>query len=589
MKNLKQKLLSFFCGNQKVRKISISLKLGVPVLILMLIVSSAISLTCEKLYRQDLIAMGAEQSLAAAKMSKKSINVNAVFSIKEGEENTSSFYRTYIELMREATKTCNVYYMYVLRYDGEKVTYVIDTDENIETQAKIGEEFEVPYTDLETVFNGEDLVDKHIAEEDGIVTITAYTPLIDSEGRVAGVLGCDYNAQLIRDNIKNMTEKIGLIMGIGTCLSVVFLIIIISAVISNLKKINTKIYELANNEGDLTQEVNAKSGDEVELIADNLNKFLVSMRDMMLDIRDISTALENSSELINSNVSNVQEDVTDVSATMEEMSAAMEETSASLNQINSDIEKTMSLVDQIAQFANQGSTDSFKIMTKASDIKDKANKDVDMAKVLAEELKKEVKQRLEKSKEVDKISALSETIIGITKQTNLLALNASIEAARAGEAGRGFSVVADEIGKLATNSASTANEIKEVSEMVVEAVEELAKYTNKMVEFLDSIAMHGYEELISVSESYRIDVASMNDIMTNFNNSASYIQSAVKNMKESIDSINLAVEESAKGITEVTETSMNITNAMTDVTNSVEGNTKDVENLNNHINKFKLD
>lgn len=531
--------------------------------------------------------MGAEQSLAAAKMSRKSINVNAVFSLQEGDED-SSFYTTYINIMRDATKLCNVYYMYVLRYDGEKVTYILDTDESDE-QAKIGEEFSVPYSELESVFNGEDLVDQHIMEEDGLVTITAYTPLFDSEGKVAGVLGCDYNAQLIRDNIKDMTEKIGLIMGIGTCLSVVFLIIIISAVISNLKKINTKIYELANNEGDLTQEVDAKSGDEVELIANNLNKFLTSMKDMMLDIRDISIALENSSELINNNVNNVQEDVTDVSATMEEMSAAMEETSASLNQINSDIETTMGLVNQIAQFASQGSNDSSEIMIKASEIKDKANKDVGKAKVLAEELKEEVKQRLEKSKEIDKISTLSETIIGITKQTNLLALNASIEAARAGEAGRGFAVVADEIGKLATNSASTANEIKEVSEMVVEAVEELAKYTNKMVEFLDNIAMHGYEELINVSESYRVDVASMNDIMTDFNNSASYIQDAVKNMKESIDSINLAIEESAKGITEVTETSMNITNAMTDVTSSVEGNTRDVENLNSHINKFKLD
>ena len=574
-------------NKQKVRVVSISLKLGIPMLILLFSICSILSIMCEKMFEEDLVHMGAQQALAAAKISAESINVNAAFSIKEGDEN-SSFYKTYLTIMRDAAETCDVCYMYTLRTDGEKVYYVIDTDESSE-QAKIGEEFELDYQDLAEVFNGEEIVDQYISEADDLYTITAYVPLFDSEGKVAGALGCDYNAQVIKDSIKEMTAKIGWAMGIGVCLSVVIMIVIISSVISNLKKINKKIYELANNEGDLTQSVDSRSGDEVELISNNLNGFLASMRDMMLNIRSISNALGNSAVSINNNVNTVQEDVTSVSATMEEMSAAMEETSASLQQIDADIDKTLDLVNKIAEFASKGANDSSDIMEKALDIKNKANKDVEEAQTSADELKEEVRARVEKSKEVDKISTLSEVIIGITNQTNLLALNASIEAARAGEAGRGFAVVADEIGKLATNSAATANEIKEVSVMVIDAVEELAKYTNKMMEFLDNIAMNGYAELIKVSDTYRDDVESMNNMMTEFNNSAQFIQTAVHNVKESVDTISLAIEESARGVSEVTATSMNITNAMLDVSKSVEGNTHEVDNLNSHIGKFKLD
>ncbi len=98
---------------------------------------------------------------------------------------------------------------------------------------------------------------------------------------------------------------------------------------------------------------------------------------------------------------------------------------------------------------------------------------------------KELSEAIEKSKSVEKINVLSEAILKITEQTNLLALNAAIEAARAGEAGKGFSVVAEEIRKLAEESNNTANEIQEITKIVVNAVENLANNSNKILTFID--------------------------------------------------------------------------------------------------------
>ncbi len=138
-----------------------------------------------------------------------------------------------------------------------------------------------------------------------------------------------------------------------------------------------------------------------------------------------------------------------------------------------------------------------------------------------------VQQKVEKSKDVDKIRELTKNIISITEETNLLALNASIEAARAGEAGKGFAVVADEIGKLATNSAASATESEQLK-------------TN-----MDGI-------------------------------------------RRTLEDVKTAVSESTIGVSTVTETAVRLTGNVSDIGKEADFNLEIVDRLNGEAGKFKL-
>ena len=312
------------------------------------------------------------------------------------------------------------------------------------------------------------------------------------------------------------------------------------------------------------------------------------IRSIMIHIADNSNQLNFSSKTVASRINETQSNITDVSATMEEMSAGMEETSASLAEINDEIVEISSEVENINSRAENGKASSDQIMVKAEMVYQNAIKEQVQAKRLAEEMSLNVNDKIKKSKAVETISALTANIISITNQTNLLSLNASIEAARAGEAGRGFAVVAEEIGKLAANSAEAAAQIQEVSKDVISAVNELAAEAEKMIIFMDETAMAGYEKLLETSKDYQSDVGDMNQMMNEFAASSEALKMNVESIRDSVNAVNIAIEESTRGITNVSEATVNITSTVDNIGVEVNTNLNIANGLDTEVNRFKL-
>ncbi|MBQ9989731.1 MAG: methyl-accepting chemotaxis protein, partial [Lachnospiraceae bacterium] len=313
------------------------------------------------------------------------------------------------------------------------------------------------------------------------------------------------------------------------------------------------------------------------------------IRGIMITISDNSLKLDGSTGSIVQKLSQAELSITDVSAFMEEMSASMEQTNYSLNQITESVGQVYTSLEAISGQADEGSKSSEKICVNAEEIYRNAAAERADAKNKADEMAIEVNERIKKSKAVEEISVLTSNILNISSQTNLLALNASIEAARAGEAGRGFAVVADEIGKLASNSAQTATQIQQVSAQVIQAVNELAERAASMLAFIDEIAMGGYEKLMETSQNYRNDVGDMNAMMSSFAQESEHIKESVEHIREAVSSVNIAAEESAKGVTSVTGTAVELTDNIKMIGDEANVNREIAGKLNEEVNKFKLE
>lgn len=572
-------------GKIRTRRLTIRAKILIPSVIIVVLVCGLMGYNSYTRFEESMVRMGVEEADMAATIVADSLDANLVSEVTVGSEGTQVYQNLQGDL-RKKQKACGIAFLYTLYTDGKKVYYGVDSDEDA---AKVGDEFADSYAELEPVFGGKEYIQNYIDHTEDGDLITVYKPIEDNAGKVVAILGCDYDASSIAAELQKAVAQTLQIGGICLILAILILTIIISRITKGLMKVNAKIYDLVHNEGDLTQKLDVRSGDELELIAGNVNELLAYIRKIMIGISSGSMRLMSTSRKMVDHLSSADESITDVSATMQEMSAAMEETTSSLNQITEAIGEIYSSVERIAGNADAGKVSSQEMESRASGANDAAAEGQKKANIETEKMAASLNEKIVRSRSVEQIEILTSNIIEITEQTNLLALNASIEAARAGEAGRGFAVVADEIGKLAGNSADAAAKIRQVSAEVIQAVDELAEGAGQMIEFVRNATEEGFGGLVATSENYATDANAMRAMMEQFAQTAEELRSTMDGIRESISAVNIAVEESAKGIAGVSESSVQLTGNVNDIQSEASDNNGIAEDLATEVARFKLE
>ena len=301
-------------------------------------------------------------------------------------------------------------------------------------------------------------------------------------------------ANATHDAAQTSTRSLFLIVAVGFCLAIalgVFLTRIITKQLGGEPDYAADVVRKVA-EGDLTVDVQVKTGDTTSLLA-AMKQMTDKLLGVVQEIRTSADSLASASEEISASAQSLSQSATEQAASVEETSASVEEISSTVAQNAENAKVTDGIATRSSKEAEEGG-------------------EAVGQTVLA------MRQIAQKIGIIDDIAY----------QTNLLALNAAIEAARAGEHGKGFAVVAAEVRKLAERSQVAAQEIGTVAGSSVQLAEHAGKVLEELVPSIKKTA----DLVQEISSASKEQTSGLNQINTSVSQLSQTTQSTASASEE---------------------------------------------------------
>ena len=384
----------------------------------------------------------------------------------------------------------------------------------------------------------------------------------------------------------DILRRINMIVTVGLLIVGTIIALLVSSSITKKIMALKNIFKKAA-EGDLSVEVHFKSKDEFGELAKHFNIMISNISGLLQNVKKSSEIIAKTSDTINKMAAETGRAINDVAGTIDQVAngsseqtqdiaqgvEAVEELAANIGNIS----LRTSEMNEVSNQTNELSEAGLGVVNELTAKTEESNAYAGKVMIAIEDM----------NKSTDEIGLITTTINSIADQTNLLALNAAIEAARAGEAGRGFSVVAEEIRKLAEQSSIAT---KQIQDLIVKVREKsiMAYTTMGSAKVIVDAQTEAVDETKNIFSKISDSIKELREQSEQITKSIEETDSQKDQILDKMQNISAVSEESSASTEEVSAATEEVAATMSEFSNTAKELGELVEVLEEEINKFKL-